>query len=261
VSLLERPLVLETTAPTGDGAREIALVARAIDEHVLLSFALAPRLELGVALLSVLHQTGSGPNAIRSQDGPELETTAVRDPRLGLSYSLLEARDAALALRADLAFPFGDATSYASAGRFTFAPSALSTVRLGALSVGAELGARLRSSVELGSVRHGSELYAALAVSLGISAACRLSLEAFVLPSLVDSSSARARELGVAVRSLPAEWLASLRLSPGEGRFWVTTAAGSGLPLSSETRAGSRETYLAPTSPTFRGSFELGFTR
>ena len=257
-SWVERPLSLEVAAPDASG-REIPLVERALDEHVLLAFGVGPRLELGLAWVTVLRQSGTGPNGIQSQSGVRLAATAVRDPRFGFGYVALDRDGLDVSLRADVALPFGDPDAYASAGAVTAAPSAVVRVEAGRVALGAELGARLRPSVELGSVRQGSQLYAAIALSVRLFAPLRLSVEAFALPSLVDSTSARARDLGLSVRSLPAEWLASLRWAPLP-RFSAALAGGSGLPLSSEKRAGQSDAFLGSTSPEFRGLVDLGYS-
>jgi OmpA-OmpF porin, OOP family len=257
-SLIERPLALELAAPDADG-RELGLVERAIDQHLLLAFKLSPRLELGLATSTVLRQKGSGPGAIRSQAGASLPATAVRDPRLGLGLTLLDVPGVALSLRADVALPFGDRDAYASAGSLTAAPSATGRVEVGRVAFGAELGARLRPSVELGNVRQGSQLYAALGLSVALAREFRLGAELFALPGLIDSTSARARELGLFVRSVPAEWLASARWSPLPA-FNATLAGGSGLPFSSERRGANSESFLGPTSPAFRALIDLGYS-
>jgi OmpA-OmpF porin, OOP family len=258
VSLLERPLALEVAAPNADG-RELDLVERAIDQHLLLAFRVSPRLELGFATSTVVRQKGSGPGAIRSQSAASLPATAVRDPRLGLGFTLIDVPGAALSLRADVALPFGDRDAYASAGALTAAPGAAGRVEVGRVAFGAELGARLRPSVELGNVRQGSQLYAALGLSVALVPEFRLGAELFALPSLVNSTSARARELGLDVRSLPAEWLASARWSPLPA-FRATLAGGSGLPLSSQRQNSNSESFLGPTSPAFRALLDLGYS-
>jgi OmpA-OmpF porin, OOP family len=256
-SLIERPLSLHLGAPDA-GGRELALVERAIDQHLLLALRVSPELELGLATTTVLRQTGDGPGAIRSQSAASLPATAVRDPRLGLAYTLIDVPGAALSLRADIALPFGDRDAYASAGALTAAPSATGRVEVGRVTFGAELGARLRPSVELGNVRQGSQLYAALGLSIALVPEFRLGAELFALPGLVDSTSARARELGLSVRSLPAEWLASARWSPLPA-FSATLAGGSGLPLATERRNDSSERFLSPTSPAFRALVDFGY--
>lgn len=254
LGVLERPLVLEAAAPAG--TRELRLVERTIDHHLLLNFRLEGDFELGVALTTVLHQRGTGPDAIRSQSGAPLPRSGVRDPRLGLARALLDTPSAAVAARFELALPLGERDAYTSNGRITAAPGVASELVLGPVTLGVELGARLRRSVELGSMRHGSELYAALGASVRLASEVRASLEAFGLPSLVASTSARARELDRSTRSLPAEWLLGLRWgerSPGAN---AALACGSGLPLSS---MGEGRRGLAPTSPRFRALFELGY--
>ena len=258
VTVLERPLVLAVERPD-DAEHELALVERALDQELALGFGLGRRLELGLSLSSVLRQSGLGAGSIRSREAEPLPTTAVRDPRLGLAWSVLDTPRLALALRAELAAPFGDRDAFASSGSFTAAPGAALSVELGPLLLGAELGARLRGTQSLGALRSGSQLYAALATALRPSAHFLFSLEAFALPSLVDSESARARELGLRLRSLPAEWLASAAWLPVPA-LGLRAAGGSGLPLSRETAGGVSRSFFGPTSPEFRGSLELRYS-
>lgn len=256
ISAIERPLVLEVAAP-GSG-RELALVERAFDQHLLLSFGLSERLQLGLALITVLWQSGSGPAAVQSQTGPRIEQTAVRDPRVGIAVTLVDVPEAALSLRADVAAPLGDHDAFAGTGSFTFAPSATARVKTGAFIVGGELGARLRPTVELGNLRHGSQLYAAAGIAVSLLPELQLAIEGFAFPSLIDSSSESAEKLGVSVRALPSEWLSSIRYTP-RPRLTTTLAIGSGLPSSSETRGGKREHFLGPTSPEFRALLDVGY--
>nr|MDQ2646548.1 hypothetical protein [Myxococcota bacterium] len=127
------------------------------------------------------------------------------------------------------------------------------------LLLGAELAARLRSAQSLGTLRSGSQLYAALAAALRPSPSFVFSLEAFALPSLIDSESARARELGLELRSLPAEWLVSAAWLP-EASLRLSAFGGSGLPLSRESAPGVTRSFYGPTSPELRCALELRYS-
>ncbi len=257
VSLLERPLVLGVERPDSS-EHELALVERALDQELALGFGLGRRLELGVALATVLRQSGLGAGSIRSRGSEPLPTTAVRDPRLGLAWNALDTPGLALALRAELAAPRGDRDGFTSSGSATAAPGAALRVELGPLLLGAELAARLRSAQSLGTLRSGSQLYAALAVALRPSPSLAFSLEAFALPSLIASESARARELGLELGSLPAEWLLSAAWLP-EPSLRLSAFGGSGLPLSRETEQGVSRSFYGATSPELRCALELRY--
>jgi len=258
LTFLERPLVVTVPRPDDD-EHELRLVERAVDQELALGFGVGHGLELDVALASVLRQSGLGAGSVRSQTAERLPATAVRDPRLGLVWLALDASGGSLALRGELAAPFGDRDGFASSGSVTAAPSAVLGLELGPWSFGAELGARLRAARTLGTVRSGSRAYLALATALRVSPSFELSLEAFALPSLIDARSRRARELGIDVRSVPTEWLASVSWlrSP---TFRVRASGGSGLPLSSETAGGTTRHFSGLTSPAFRGALELSYS-
>lgn len=256
-TLLERPLVLELRGPA-PGGRELALVERAVDQHTLIWLGLPHRLTLELAMVSVLHQTGAGPDALRAQRAVPLPPSAVRDTRAGLYFAALDTPGLGLAARAELALPTGDRSAFASSGAPTFAPALGLEWRLPPLSFGFELGARLRRPVELGTLRRGSELYAAAGAALQLSGAFAVSVEAFALPSLIDATSARAREHGVSTRSVPAEWFGRLRWSSPDGASFAI-GAGSGLPLGSESRNGGSERMLSATSPELRLHCDLRY--
>jgi len=258
VTWLERPLVLGVERPDS-AEHELALVERAVDQELALGFGLGRGAELGVALAAALRQSGLGAGSVRSQEPDPLPTTAVRDPRLGLAWNALDTPRLALALRAELAAPFGDRDGFASSGSVTAAPSAALRFELGPLLAGAEIGARLRGVQTLGTLRSGSQAYSALAAALRLSTRFALSLEAFALSSLIDARSSRARQLGIDVRSLPAEWLASASWRP-EPSLCLRASGGSGLPLSSESARGDSRAFLGPTSPEFRGALELRYS-
>jgi hypothetical protein len=258
VTWLERPLVLGVERPDS-AEHELALVERAVDQELALGFGLGRGLELGVALAAALRQSGLGAGSIRSRGSDPLPTTAVRDPRLGLAWNALDTPRLALALRAELAAPLGDRDGFASSGSATAAPSVALRLELGPLLAGAELGARLRGVQTLGTLRSGSQAYSALAAALRLSPHFALSLEAFALSSLIDARSSRARELGIDVRSLPAEWLASASWRP-EPSLCLRASGGSGLPLSRESSRGDSRSFLGPTSPEFRGALELRYS-
>ncbi len=257
--LLLRPLVLTAPSPDPRG-REVPLVQHAVDQHLRVAAGLGHGFELGAALATVLWQRGAGPSAITTQRGGALESTAVRDPRVGITRFFVPARTLRVSARAELGLPLGDSGAYASTRGFTLAPSVAAQLRSEPWAFSAALGARLRETTELGATRFGSELELALGARVRVLGPVSVSLEAFALPSLVAATSRRGRELDTHIRRLPAEWLAAFRLADAErSPIAFTFAAGSGLPLSSESRGGHTTHSYAPTSPAFRALIEVSY--
>lgn len=236
------------------------LVERAVDQTLRVAAGLGHGFEVGLALATVLHQSGAGPSALTTQRGEPLPSTAVRDPRVGVARVFQLAPAWRVGARTELTIPLGDADAYASAGGVTVAPAVAAEVRSAAWALSAALGARLREGVELGATRFGSQLELALGARVRVLGPASLSVEAFALPALGSATSRRGRELGVHARLVPAEWLAALHLV--DAARWpvaLTFGAGSGLPLSAESRDGHPVWSFAPTSPAFRALFELRY--
>lgn len=252
--VLFRVLSAELPSPALEG-REVRLVERVLEEDLLLAVGLGSDLELGLVLPVILHQRGTGSAGLTSQRADPLDPTATRDPRVSLAYAATLTRSLGVKPRLELGLPLGDRSAYASAGSVTFAPGLPVEWRLGPFAAGAELALRLRRSVELGSVRWGSQASSTLALSLDLlpNQGALLGVELFLLPSLVNASSARARALSVETRLLPAEWLVSLRTRPSADEPWTAAlAAGAGLALSSESSPAGSQRFVAPTSPGLR---------
>lgn len=166
-TFIDRPILLNVPSPDPEG-RDIPVVRDAVNLH--LSWAFAPRSGFEVTLSTpmTLYQSGSGAEGLTSQSAPPLERTAVHDARVGVGVVLpvpeAAARAAGLAAKArfELALPTGDESAYAGAGGPVAAPSLALGMRTGSLFGGAEVGARLRSSVPFASARVGSALLTAV---------------------------------------------------------------------------------------------------
>lgn len=259
--LMARVLTVDVPSPAANG-REVRFVDRVVEQELLLAAGLGRHLELGLAISVILRQSGTGNGGLTSQRGEPLEPTATRDPRVSLGYAAALTDSLALKPRLELALPVGSRAAYASAGSVTFAPAIPVEWGFGPVITGAELGLRLRRSVELGSVRWGSQAVGTFGLSLELLPRdlVRLGAELTFLPSLVNGSSARAESFALETRLLPAEWLLSLRSRPKADEPWtLAVAAGAGLALSSQSSPSGSERFVAPTSPGLRLLAELRY--
>lgn len=254
VQALFSPLRASVPSPDPNG-REVKLVERVLEEELLLAFGLGRDLELGLALPVILHQTGAGSAGLTSQSAGPLDASAERDPHASLAYARELTTSLGIKPRLELTLPFGNRAAYASAGSVVLAPALPLEWQPGAFTLGFELAARLRPSVELGTLRWGSQGSVTLGLSLELlpHELLALSGELFLLPSLGEASSQRARAQAIETRLLPAEWLCSIRSRPAREEPWtVTLAAGAGLALSRSSSATGEDRFLAPTSPGLR---------
>ncbi|HEY3256755.1 MAG TPA: hypothetical protein VGJ91_22520, partial [Polyangiaceae bacterium] len=266
--LLHQPLVLHAASPDPEG-REIQVLESALDVSYFLALGLPRNFEASLLASMRVHQSGAGVGGIESQSAPPLTRNAVRDPRVGVAYSLdraLAVRGFGLRLALDASLPLGDRAAFANERSFVVMPNATFGFRHEALELRAELGARLRQAVDFGGVTLGNQGFLALGVAVELlhSDWLSLSAEAFGLPALSDSRGSAASPLVSAVRLFPAEWLAGVHSSLGSGGTWrVSLAAGSGIPLSSETRTSSdgphTSYFLGMTTPDFRSLLVVRF--
>jgi len=220
-----RPVILmvPTTQPTGT---EVAAVDDLWDATFLFSLGLTDRLEIGGALPITLGRTGTGVSVLTSQTPSSLSRTTMRDARLGATFSLaprtreFPGDDFGVAARFELALPTGDEASFAGDRSVVGIPSFAADFRRGVFMAGAELGARLRETVELVGSRVGSQAVIALGIGAELREADKLSLhlEAMALPTLIGQDEL-GLDLGTGKRVasdtrpplVPAEWQASLR--------------------------------------------------
>ena len=266
--LLHQPLMVRVASPDRDG-RDVHVLDYALDVSYFLSFGLARNLEATALASMRAHQSGAGVGGIDSQSAPPLEHNAVRDPRVGIAYALDEAL-AVPGFGARLAFdatlPLGDRNAFANERSFVVMPNATFGFRHGVLQLNAELGARLRQSVDFAGVRLTNQGFVALGAAVELLRPNWLtaSAEAFGLPPLADSRGSAASPLVSEARLFPAEWLAGLHSSFGSRGPWtLSISGGSGIPLSSETRESSTgphtSHFLGMTTPDFRALVVVRF--
>ena len=258
--LLHQPLVVRAASPDSEG-RDIQVLEHAVDVSYFVSFGLLRNFEASVLTSVRAYQSGAGVGGIASQSAPPLPHNAVRDPRVGIAYSLdesLAVPGLGLRLGLDATLPLGDRNPFANERSFVVMPNATFGFQHGALQLRAELGARFRRVVDFAGVELGQQGFVALGVAASvISDWLTLSAEVFGLPPLASSRGSAASPRVSDVRLFLAEWLAGVHTSFGERGPWtLSLAAGSGVPLSSETRessSGSQTSYfLGMSTPDFR---------
>ncbi|RYZ03879.1 MAG: hypothetical protein EOO73_26000 [Myxococcales bacterium] len=231
-----RPAVLTAPAPNRDG-RDINLLRHTTDLSLAAGVGLGNRMELTLLLPAGLYQRGSGIKGITDQSGEAVPVASLHDPRLGFGFELVRSRVFGAKLRLEAKLPFGSRVALGGEESVVASPSvALSAARSGFFA-GAELGLRLRRPAEFFGVRVGSQ--AALLTGVGYELSgprLALALEAYVLPSLVDSGRHS---------YLPGEWLGTLRWAPRALAGSLGVGGGSALPISGDA-AGSSVAFGVP---------------
>jgi hypothetical protein len=253
-------LVLRVPGPDL-GGREAPLVQRALEQAMAVRMGLGGQWEVGATLATVLWQRGAGPSAITTQSGPALERSAVRDPRVSLARHIAVGSEVVLKPRLELTLPLGDSAAYASHGSSVVAPAVSAEWHRGRLGVALELGLRLRPAVEFGTTRSGSQLTSGAGVLVGIVVQrLWLTTELFALPSLIDTTSRRGRQVGSRVRLLPAEWLFSVHARPAANQPWtLLLAGGAGVSLSRDSGELASSRFVAPSTPAWRALFAVRY--
>jgi hypothetical protein len=266
--LLHNPVLAHVASPDGAG-RDVQVVDFAFDASLLFAIGVARDLELSAVLPARILQSGAGAGGLNSQTAPAVESSALRDPRLGVAYSfdrLLGRRDLGLRAAFDASLPFGDQAAFAGDRTVVVMPTVTFGAQLTRVALRASAGARLRGGVEFGDAHLGSEGYVALGLGIDALAPGLLffGLEGYALPPLSSSRAASANSNLSSVTLIPAEWLLSVRSSFQRDSDWSLSASiGTALPLSSETlraAAGGGTTYFAGvTTPEWRTVLAVRF--
>jgi OmpA-OmpF porin, OOP family len=265
--LLHQPVVLHAASPDADG-REIEVLESVVDLSYFLSFGLLRNLEASMLASTRVYQSGAGAGSVASQSAPALSHNAVRDPRLGVAYSLDEALalpGLGLRLAVDATLPLGERDPFANERSFVVMPNATFGYHHGALRLSAEFGARVRQAVDFGGITLGNQGFVAFGVSGAVLPRwLTLSGELFGLPPLSGSRGSAASPRVTSVNLFPAEWLMGMHSAFGQSGAWtLSIAAGGGIPLSSETRDSSSgpdsSYFMGLTTPDFRALIVLRF--
>jgi hypothetical protein len=246
----------------------VRVVGFALDASLYAAFGVLRDVELNLVAPLRLYQDGAGVGGASSQTAPEITHSALRDPRIGLAYSLddtLHAAGLGLRLALDASVPLGNEQVFAGERSFVAVPSVTFAFRHSLLRSSASFGLRLRRAVDFGGVRLGNQAFIALGAGVELLAPELLfvAVEAFGSPALASNRADTAGPLVSEVRLFPAEWLASVRSSFGTANWSLALGAGTGIPLSSETRRSpngpSTSHFLGVTTPDFRSLLVLRY--
>ncbi|MET0792924.1 MAG: hypothetical protein ABW061_15495 [Polyangiaceae bacterium] len=268
LELLHRPVVLHASSPDPQG-RDVHVLDFAVDSSLFAAFGLVQDLELSGVLPFRVYQEGAGVGGVASQAAPEISHTALRDPRIGVAYSLdetLNVRGLGLRLALDTSLPLGNGQVFSGERSLLALPVVSLAFQRSAFRSSASIGLRMRRAVDFGGVRLGNQAFIALGVGVEFLTPGLLffGVEAFGSPSLANNRSASASPLVTDVQLFPAEWLATLHSTLGTTSFAFSLGAGSGIPLSSETRTSSSgpstSHFLGLTTPDFRSLLVVRYT-
>jgi hypothetical protein len=248
VSFRWRPAVLSVPAPNSAG-RDVNLIRYATDASLAGRVGIGWGMELTAVVPAGLYQRGAGIKGVTTQAATSIAAQSLHDPRIGYGYALpLGFRAIQAKLVLELALPFGNAEALNGEPSAVTAPGFSAGAQSTHWFGGAQVGLRLRRTVDFYGTRLGSQ--ALLALGAGFrSTSPRLSftLEAYALPSLVAAG---------ATSYVASEWLGSARYAPGHTGPWsFGLSAGTGLPLSSD----SSSHFAAFGVPAFRGSLFVRF--
>src|SRR5688572_13910943 len=119
-----RPVVLSVPSPDPEG-RQIHVVNATSTVTLGVGFGLGHGLGVNAEFGFVPYQDGTGVEGVTAQTAPPLESAAVRDPRIGMSFAFLgrnERDPVALAARLAVAPPLGDEALLAGASGMTVLP-------------------------------------------------------------------------------------------------------------------------------------------
>jgi hypothetical protein len=248
VAFRYRPAVLTVPAPSREG-REVNLLRHGTDVSLGARLGLGNRVELTLLVPAGLYQRGSGIKGVTDQSAPAIPIASLHDPRLGFGVELGRSPVFGAKLRFEAKLPLGDQGALGGEQSVVASPALAFSARHHGFFAGAELGLRLRRPAEVFGTRVGSQ--AALSGGLGYELPkprVALALEAYLLPSLVDSG---------ARRYLPGEWLSSVKWAPSASAWWFGLGGGSALPVSGDA-AGSRVAFGVPA---FRGFVFVRYER
>ena len=261
-----RPISLQTASPD-PGGREVRVVDWSYGLTLMFAYGITKRVDVRVSAPFVLYQQGSGIAGATSQSGPALASQAVRNPRIGVSYTAVNESDAfALAVDLDVALPIATDNGFAGAIGPVVGFDVDASGSVGPWSYGALAGLRMLRTAPLGSVQIGTSVDARLATGWELieDGLLGLTLEAWLLPSLVSQTRVLpdgSQVLGATI--IPAEWLFSIRSAVGGG-FTLQLGGGTGIAISSEQRLSptgveTNESFASIPTPKVRATLLLRY--
>jgi len=206
-------------------------------------------LALDLAMPVTFFQDGAGMSPITA--GARLRDTAIRDPRLGVTFAILprprtapelqakQGRVFGLAGRFVLSAPAGDESQFAGERSAVFAPSISGDYRRGRAFAGIEIGMRLRPTASLSGARVGTQITSGLAAGYDILPKELLSAtaEARVLYNIPKQADVLQSPQGLFStindkHIIPAEWMVGVRSAPFlAGDVSVSLGGGGAIPI------------------------------
>ena len=254
-SWVYRPIALTVGSTAPEGAT-VYPVEHAIGAHLLATIGLSSRLNFDVAAPMTLYQSGAGVGFLTGSDAV-LPRSASGDLRFGPSVSLIRGRAFNLAARVQVVAPTGSTDAFATFGSVTVAPGISAAYRYRAVQLGADIGARLRKSVEFADavIGHQMTLGVGATIDLVPNALLTMGLEVFGLFGLEQQYTLGADATGrddTGGPLIPAEWLATFSTARAlEGKLRMRVGMGGALP----TGTGSDV-----TAPALRTVASVSFT-
>ncbi len=258
LSYLSHPIGLRVGSASPEGT-SVFLVDNLVNATFLWSLGVTDRLDLTASAPLTLFQDGAGLYSVFGGT-EEIPRAGVRDVRFGFDYALLPhprtgSEDGfALLGRFQFALPTGVKDGFAGSRTVTWAPSILGDLRLGRVTVAAEVGARIRGATSFAETKVGTQIQASVGASVIIVPKyLTATAEAFALVG-VDDQPAPSRlrdEASSGPLLAPAEWIVSAQTAPLLGGDLVAVVGGGGpIPLADEP---------ALTSPRFRFDLALKY--
>jgi len=260
-SYASRPIVLQLpSAP--DSPRPA--VDNQLDATFLFAFGVTDRLELDLALPVTVYQDGAGTSPLTGSSS-DVPSTASRDLRFGATYTLLarpnkhpwrhDASGFGLAARFEAVAPTGDDDAFATGGGGVYAPSLALDYRSYRLSLGAEIGARIRPESDFVGARIGTQ--GVFAAGVGLDVLKRHDLLTFTaelraLPVFTQQASVTQTPSGLATSAngtyiVPLEWMVTARTAPIEGGdLSFQLGVGGGIPTSTDSNGGVFDPVTVP---------------
>ena len=258
---LHQPVGLRVPSPDPEGTTVYA-VEHLLSSSLAMALGVTEDLQVSLVLPFALFQQGAGKaDVLGSED--RLPRSALGDLRFGATLAWLERDEGApgpgLSTRFGMTLPTGQDEGFLSSPSAVYAPGASFDYRLGDLTLGADLGLRLRRPVDFANIQIGSQLTASLGASYDLLSDGWLSvnLEAFSLVTLASQLAVvRATDGSTTTEEsgpihAPAEWLLTAQTAGLlDGRFRASLGGGSFIPTSDS---------FAVTTPAFRVMTALHF--
>jgi OOP family OmpA-OmpF porin len=256
---LSRPIVF-TRSTTGDTR---PLIDNQLDATFLFAYGVTSRLELDLALPVTVFQDGDGTSPLTGSG--TLPATASRDMRFGATYTLIarpnkhpwrhDASGFGLAARFETVAPTGDDDAFSAERGGVFVPSIAADFRSYRLSLGVELGARIRPIADFAGARIGTQ--GVFAAGVGLDVLPKHDLLTFtgelrMLPVFTEQATPVQTVSGLVTQAngsyiMPMEWMVTARSAPIEGGdISFQLGVGGSIPTSADSNGGLFSPITAP---------------